>query len=485
MPATNKTNGAMPSKTGVEGCETTLACNYGSSSRKVNSSKEFVKPVGFSIILHVVFALFFTITEHQENFEIGTDYSSTKQILFINENQIIKPFLVNAKAPKQPAIDPTKGSLKLGFSGDHNPKNVSIVEILPADELKIPKKTLAPSRTLDREHHEAALLLGISTPEGKNSEKTGGFHRSGAPQKSKHATSNEAVTENVSITTRLIQATEIQKPTEYDKPKILPESPPKRPLSVTKKSDSIPTQHEPPSLPIPKVSQSLISENITNSQKTRNGIFINKPTEPSSDATNQSKMIPVSGENTDQTKSTKLDLESDRNPKIHTSANRQNTTQKKRIRADKNWVKLEGLLELDFGSKTLIPPKANATYPAINQRNIASPSIRSEMPNNASGISSNRRKFYNQKVCEVLETKDQAFDLEAITTVIQSKTTNINQLLGRPVYSGQIARNQNIDDLLAQKVGARTQPKQLANLSISQLIALKKIAEQQQLFLCQ
>ena len=107
------------------------------------------------------------------------------------------------------------------------------------------------------------------------------------------------------------------------------------------------------------------------------------------------------------------------------------------------------------------------------------------MPNNASGVSSNRNNFYSQKVCEVLETENQAFNLEAITALIQSKTTNINQLLGRPIYSGQIARNQNINDLLAQRVGTRTQPKQLANLSISQLFALKKIAEQQQLFLCQ
>ena len=474
----------MPSKTRIVGCETALACNYSYSNQKRNSSKEFVKPVGFSIILHVVFALFFTIAEQQENLEIGTDYSSTKQILFINESQIIQPLLVDAKASKPPAIDPTKGSLELGFIGDHDPANVSIVEILPAYELKTPTKTVASSNTLDTEPHEAALPLGISAPEGKNSEKTGGFHRSGAPQKSKHATNDETVTEKGSIA-KPIKATEIQKSTEYNKPKILPESPPKRPVSVTKKSDSIPTQHEPPSSPIAKVSQSLISENIPNSQKTRNGILLNKPPEPSSDATNKSKMITVSGKNRDQTKSTKLDLESDRNSKIHTSANRQNTTQKKRIRADNNWVKLEELLELDFGSKTPIPPRANATYPAIKQRNIASPSIRSEMPNNASGISFNRSNFYNQKVCEVLETKDQAFDLEAITTVIQSKTTNINQLLGRPIYSGQIARNQNINDLLVQRVGTRAQSKQLANLSISQLIALKKIAEQQQLFLCQ
>ena len=107
------------------------------------------------------------------------------------------------------------------------------------------------------------------------------------------------------------------------------------------------------------------------------------------------------------------------------------------------------------------------------------------MPNAASDISSNRSNIYNQKACEVSETNDQAFYLEAITTVIQSKTININQLLGQKMYGGQIARNQNISDLLLQKVETRTRPKQLANLSISQLIALKKIAEQQQLFRCQ
>ena len=484
MPATNKTNGVMPSKTRIVGCETALACNYSSSKQKRNSSKEFVKPVGFSIILHVVFALFFTIAEQQENLEIGTDYSSTKQILFINESQIIQPLLVDAKASKPPAIDPTKGSLELGFIGDHDPANVSIVEILPAYELKTPTKTVASSNTLDTEPREAALPLGISAPEGKNSEKTGGFHRSGAPQKSKHATNDETVTEKGSIT-KLIQATEIQKSTEYNKPKILPESPPKRPVSVTKKSDSIPTQHEPPSSPIAKVSQSLISENIPNSQKTRNGILLNKPPEPSSDATNKSKMITVSGKNRDQTKSTKLDLDTLIKPKNLTSASRKNMTQKKQIGADNNWAKIKEVLELDFGRKTHILPTANATYPATKQRNIASPSIRSKMPNAASDISSNRSNIYNQKACEVSETKDQAFYLEAITTVIQSKTININQLLGQKMYGGQIARNQNISDLLLQKVETRTRPKQLANLSISQLIALKKIAEQQQLFRCQ
>ena len=171
MPATNKTNGVMPSKTRIVGCETALACNYSSSKQKRNSSKEFVKPVGFSIILHVVFALFFTIAEQQENLEIGTDYSSTKQILFINESQIIQPLLVDAKASKPPAIDPTKGSLELGFIGDHDPANVSIVEILPAYELKTPTKTVASSNTLDTEPREAALPLGISAPEGKTAKK--------------------------------------------------------------------------------------------------------------------------------------------------------------------------------------------------------------------------------------------------------------------------------------------------------------------------
>ena len=474
----------MPLKTRVVECGTALTSDYRSTSKKSNSSNEFVKPASFSITLHVVFALFFLIAEQKENFDSGTDYSSTKQILLINETQIIQPLLVNAKAPKPPTIDPTKGSRELGFIEDNDLANVSTLETLPADELKVPTKKVASSNTLDREPHEASLTLGFSAPNGKNSEKTGDLQQSGAPQKSKNATNGEAVTEKGSIT-RLAQAKEIQKFTEKDRPQLLPQSPPKRPASVTKKSDSIPIEHEPPSLPIPKVSQSLISENIPNSQKTRNGILINKPTEPSLDATNQSKMVPVSGENTNQTKSTKLDIETDRKLKNHTPTNRKNMTKKKRIRADNNWVKLEELLDLAFGSKTLIPPRANATYPAIKQRNIASPSIRSEMPNNASGVSSNRNNFYSQKVCEVLETENQAFNLEAITALIQSKTTNINQLLGRPIYSGQIARNQNINDLLAQRVGTRTQPKQLANLSISQLFALKKIAEQQQLFLCQ
>ena len=483
MPATNKTNGIMPSKTRIVGCETALACNYSSYDKNRNSSKEFVKPVGFSIILHVVFALFFTIAEQQENLEIGTDYSSTKQILFINESQIIQPLLVDAKASKPPAIDPTKGSLELGFIGDHDPANVSIVEILPAYELKTPTKTVASSNTLDTEPREAALPLGISAPEGKNSEKTGGFHRSGAPQKSKHATNDKTVTEKGSIA-EPIKATEIQKSTEYDKPKILPESPPKRPVSVTKKSDSIPIEHEPPSLPTPKVDQSLISANIPNSQKTRNGILISKPTEPSSDTTNQT-MIPVSVEHTDQTKFTNSELEIASKATNHASANRKHTTQKQQIGADNNWTELEELLELDFGSKTLISPMANATYPAIKQRNIASPSIRSEMPTNTLDISNNRSSFYNKKVCEVSETKVEAFDLKAIITAIQSKTTKINQLLGQTTYGGQIARNQTISDLLVQKVGTRSQPKQLANLSISQLIALRKIAEQQQLLSCQ
>ena len=196
-------------------------------------------------------------------------------------------------------------------------------------------------------------------------------------------------------------------------------------------------------------------------------------------------MITVSGKNRDQTKSTKLDLDTLIKPKNLTSASRKNMTQKKQIGADNNWAKIKEVLELDFGRKTHILPTANATYPATKQRNIASPSIRSKMPNAASDISSNRSNIYNQKACEVSETKDQAFYLEAITTVIQSKTININQLLGQKMYGGQIARNQNISDLLLQKVETRTRPKQLANLSISQLIALKKIAEQQQLFRCQ
>ena len=251
-----------------------------------------------------------------------------------------------------------------------------------------------------------------------------------------------------------------------------------------KKSDPIPIEHEPPSLPTQKVSNSLIAASIPNSQKTRNGILINKPTEPSSDTTNRT-MVFVSGENTDQTKFTKSELEIVSKPKNHTSANRKHTAQKQQIGADNNWTKLEELLELDFASKTLISPTANATYPAIKKRIIASPPIRSEMPKNALDISSNRHNFNNKKVCEISKTKDEAFDLKAIITVIQSKTTNINQLLGQTMYGGQIARNQNISDLLVQKVGTRTQPKQLATLSISQLIALKKIAEQQQLFRCQ
>ena len=235
MPATNKTNGATPSKTGIVGCETALGCNYSYSAKKRNSSKEFVKPIGFSIILHVVFALFFTITEQQENFEIGTDYSSTKQILFINERQLIQPLLVNAKAPKPPAIVSTKGSLELGLIGNHVPANVSIVEILPADQLKFPTKTAASSNTLDREPEGAALPLGISALEGKNSEKNGDFQKSVEPQKSQHATSGEKMSEKGSIT-RLIRAKEIQKSIENDKRKILPESPPKWPVSVTKKA---------------------------------------------------------------------------------------------------------------------------------------------------------------------------------------------------------------------------------------------------------
>ena len=201
---------------------------------KSNSSKEFVKPVGFSIILHVVFALFFIIAEQKENLETGTDYSSTKQILLINESQIIQPLLVNAKAPKPPVIGSTKGSSELGFIGNYDLENISTFDVLPADEPKVPTKKVASSNTLDREPREDALQLGFSALNGKNSEKTGEFQQSGAPQKSKHATNGEAVTQKGSIT-KLIQATEIQKSTEYNKPKILPESPPKRPVSVTKK----------------------------------------------------------------------------------------------------------------------------------------------------------------------------------------------------------------------------------------------------------
>ena len=491
MSASNKPKGTMPSTSSGVGCEAALTSNYKQSAKNGNSSKEFVKPISFSLTLHLVFALFFIIAEHQESIETGTVYSSTKQVLLITESQTIQPMLANAtaplantKAPKSTAIDPTIGSLNLGVIDDQEPANVPIVEPSITDALKDLTKTAPPAKTPDTQPLKGVLPTGISDLYEKNSENKKGFHRSSAPQKSINNTDDETTTEEP-LVNRLAQKKERQKTPVKNSTMLLPEAPPARPVSVTAKSNLIPIPNQPSGLPIPEVMESPVLENIPNSRETRTDILIAKPTEPSIYATNKSRLLPVSEKKANYSHAKKFDLDAVRNSSNLTSSNHIKTTQKKQIKADNNWTKLEELLELDLRRTPLVRPKENATYPAIAQRNISSQLKQTRVPGNAVDMSPDMSNFYNQRVCEVYKTQDQAFDLETITAIIRSKNTTISQLLGQKINGGQIARNQNISDLLSKTVETRTQPTQLANLSIPQLLALQRIAAQKQLFQCQ
>ena len=150
----------------------------------------------------------------------------------------------------------------------------------------------------------------------------------------------------------------------------------------------------------------------------------------------------------------------------------------------RDWAKLKPMIGLEPEDLEVSAPTASINLSSINRRALDLAAAQTKIPKKNSITRLKQSDKETPNSCEVSNVGYKRLDLETINAVIKSKTTQIGQLLGQKLYPHQIARNQNIGNLLAQQHGRQAQQQTLGTLSIHQLIALRNMAARQQIFLC-
>ena len=411
--------------------------------------------------------------------------TSPNQIKLIVENKLVQVEFASTNEAKSMNIKDDKPALVLDIKPNQETKNsINTKNLLHKDNKKTkgiiskPIKETALQESVIKPR--SGLPRSAVTEHNRISQAQAQTQEFRAARKSAGVTKKEMRTKT-HVVNETIEIIDKQKTRELSPLSVLPKAPPKRPKSLNQGHQAS-AAHSPLMLQSNNRKQTLNPQHRAQRQRTERSESTKNLVEQKLRLLDENETFSISGINkirgdavtTDQppTEETKhIAPEMSVAPKINQQL--------------RDWAKIEPMIGLESKDLDVWGPTANVNFTSVHHRDLDLVAKQTKIPTKNSITPHKQIDKETSNNCNASNAEYKELNLKAINAVIKSKTTQIGQLLGQKLYPHQVARNQNIGDLLAQQTGRQAQQQKLGTLSIHQLIALKNMAAHQQIFLCQ